>query len=743
MTQQFVRAAKSNDPGGGTSRLRSRSASWLAFSLAALCVAMFIANVVLYFLARAEQGVPSTLGTRLTLIDLLVYVPVLVFPIVGALIASRRPHNPIGWICLAQGLLFVLYGTIIYYSMHGLAKPGSLPFPVGIAALSQWLWVPTVGLLSIYLVLLFPDGRLPSRRWHPLAWVAGALILLESIAEGLAPGPLSDMEALSYPRVGDVRNPFGLEGQPWVVDAANVLLVLLLLCILASALSLILRYKRSSGEVRQQIKWIALAASVVGTMSVSVMVISLIVLYFAPESWGSVDTAPFWLALLYYVWLLSFAGVPVAVGFAVLKYRLYDIDFLINRTLVYGALTATVVGLYVLLVGGLGTLFQVQVGLTVSLAATGVVAVLFAPLRDSLQRAVNRLMYGERDDPYAVLSRLGRQLEGTLAPEEALSTIVKAVAQALKLPYAAIELNQGGKFVTAAEHGRPAEEDHLVLPLVYQSEEVGRLVVAPRAPGEAFASADRRLLDDLAHQAGAAAHAARLTADLQRSRERLVTAREEERRRLRRDLHDGLGPTLGGLTLGLDAARTMVIGNPAAEELLIRLKEESRDAVSDVRRLVYGLRPPALDDLGLVAAIRQQAAKHGRLKDPSAEAGGPNVENGLTFSVEASEDLPPLPAALEVAVYRITQEAMANVGRHAKASSCSVHLSANEATGLLVLEVTDDGVGMPEGRRAGVGMSSMRERVEELGGTLRVEPLGEGGTRVLACLRLPAKDANE
>ena len=319
---------------------------------------------------------------------------------------------------------------------------------------------------------------------------------------------------------------------------------------------------------------------------------------------------------------------------------------------------------------------------------------------------------------------------------------MEAVAQALKLPYAAIQLKQDGKFVTAAEHGRPAE-DTLVLPLVYQSEEVGRLVVSPRAPGEEFDPADRRLLDDLAHQAGAAAHAARLTADLRRSRERLVTAREEERRRLRRDLHDGLGPTLGGLTLGLDAARSMFAREPAAEELLVRLKEESQEAVSDIRRLVYGLRPPALDDLGLLAAIRQQAAKHGRLEDPSAEAGGPNHEDGLLFSVEAPEDLPPLPAAVEVAAYRIIQEAMTNVVRHAGAGTCRIKLSINEPARTLDLRVTDDGAGIPKNRRAGVGMSSMRERAEELSGTLRVEAIREGGTRVLARLPLPAKDANE
>jgi hypothetical protein len=182
-----------------------RAAAWLAWSLAALSLAMFVAGVPLYVLARAAQG-PSSWSTSLTVSGLLTFVPFLAFPVVGALIASRRPHNPIGWICLADGLLWMLLNLFDYYSVYGLAKPGSVPFPVAIAGLSQWLWVPTMGLLAIYLVLLFPDGRLPSRRWRPLAWLTGALIVLAGVSSGLTPGPLPDL--------GGVRNPFGLEGAP-------------------------------------------------------------------------------------------------------------------------------------------------------------------------------------------------------------------------------------------------------------------------------------------------------------------------------------------------------------------------------------------------------------------------------------------------------------------------------------------------------------------------------------------------
>jgi hypothetical protein len=416
--------------------MSTRAASWLAWSLAAFSVALFVADVALYALARSAH-VPISLGTRLTLIDLLVGVPVLTFPLVGALIASRRPHNPIGWICLASGLLFVLYSMINYYSMYGLARPGSVPFPVGIAALSQWLWVPAVWLLPIYLVLLFPNGRLLSRRWLPLAWISGVLIVLESIAEGLAPGPLSDMEALSYGPVGEVRNPFGLEGQPWVADAASVILILVLLCILASALSLILRYRRSGGEVRQQIKWIAFAASVVGLISVSLMSVSLIELYFAPESWGTADTAPFLVELFFYVWLLSFAGVPVAVGFAVLKYRLYNIDVLINRTLVYSSLTVILALIYF---GGVATtegIFrtltgqerQPQLAIVVS---TLVIAALFNPLRRRIQGFIDRRFYRRKYDAAKTLEAFSTKLRDETDLDALSDDLVEVVRETMQ-----------------------------------------------------------------------------------------------------------------------------------------------------------------------------------------------------------------------------------------------------------------------------------------------------------------------
>jgi signal transduction histidine kinase len=410
---------------------------------------------------------------------------------------------------------------------------------------------------------------------------------------------------------------------------------------------------------------------------------------------------------------------PFALAIAILRYHLFDIDTIINRTLVYGTLTVSVVSMYVLIVSMASMLFHPSSAFLPSLLATGLVAVLFQPLHARLQRIVNRLIYGERDEPYAVLSRLGSRLEATLIPEAVLPTVVQTVAQALKLPYAAITLKQGETFAIAASYGL-AQHELFTLPLVYHSEIVGQLQLAPRGANETFTTADRSLLSAIASHVGVAAHAVRLTADLQRSRQHLVTTREEERRRLRRDLHDGLGPTLASMTLKLDAARNLLSqDSPALDPLLCELKAQTQATIADIRRLVYDLRPPALDELGLVSALRVQIVQYSQA-------------SGVQMVIEAPSSLPSLPAAVEVATYRIVLEAVTNVVRHAQAHTCHVRLQVSD---VLDVEVIDDGLGLPSQYDAGVGISSMRERTAELGGICRIESNVAEGTHIL--VRLP------
>jgi signal transduction histidine kinase len=491
------------------------------------------------------------------------------------------------------------------------------------------------------------------------------------------------------------------------------------------------RYRRLSGPVeRQQAKW------AIGGVVVAVIAFVGLNVWLAAQE-NRLDDSPVRAVLSDFafntVFTLAFAAIPIALAIAVLKHRLFAIDVIINRALVYGGLTVGVVALYVLVVVGVGALFRVGDNLVVSLVATALVAVLFQPLRDRLQRGSNRLLYGERDEPYTVISRLGQRLEGTLPTDAILPTIVETVAGALRLPHVAITLGGDGERAVAAATGTPTH-DPLRLPLTYHGEVVGELLLARRAPGEDFSPADHRLLADLARQAGVAARAVRLAdearvlaADLQASRERLVTAREEERRRLRRDLHDGLGPRLAALTLRLETARDLLKDDPRADALLADLARRTEEAVADIRRLVYALRPPALDDLGLIGALRQAAEGYG--------SAGPEI------TVETGDadgrDMARLPAAVEVAAYRIALEALTNVVRHAAARGCTIRLHLDARDGMLVVEVTDDGRGIAPGQTAGIGLASMRERAAELGGTCVVEAPPAGGTRV--CARLPCR----
>jgi hypothetical protein len=336
---------------------------------------------------------------------MLTFVPYLAFPIIGALVASRRPENPIGWICLASGLLFMLLAVTDSYSIYGTASPGSVPFSVAVGTIgNQWLWVPTVGLLGIFLILLFPDGKLPSKRWRPLVWLSGVMIVLLSITEGLAPGPLENQ--------GGVRNPFGLEELPWLVTVSYVVLPLLPLCILASAVSMVLRFRRSRGEVRQQIKWFTFVVSFAGLMFFIVMISQVVIVL---GSDANLPQTPLWVELLFSLAALGFAGVPISIGFAVLKYRLYDIDVVINLTLVYGSLTAALVTIYL---GGVATTQAILRALTdqteqpqlAIVVSTLVIAALFNPLRRRIQSFIDRRFYRRKYDARKTLEAFSARL---------------------------------------------------------------------------------------------------------------------------------------------------------------------------------------------------------------------------------------------------------------------------------------------------------------------------------------------
>lgn len=631
------------------------------------------------------------------------------FATAGAAIVAQRPENRVGWLLGVTGLLSacaVFLGPYARFAL--LTRPGELPGGPLAAWLNHWIWTVPVVLAALVLPLLFPTGRLPSPRWRPVGATVAAAGLLLVVVVAAAPEPDASLP--------EVRNPLPFEATRPLVAASTLLLGPLLVVAIAGALAaVVVRFRRSRGDERRQLAWFAYAVG-------SVLAVSLVPVLLRLAGANVSGTT-----LLGALQAVVLPLVPAAVAVAVLRYRLYEIDVLVQRTLVYGGLSLSVAALYVVVVGYLGAVFRSDGQLLVSLFATGLVAVAFQPLREHLQQAVNRLLYGQRDEPYVAISRLAGRLEMALAPEAVLTTIVETVREALRLPYAAVALVQGGERTPVAVSGKVVP-DPLRLPLSYQGESVGELLVGRRVGERDFSPADRLLLTDLARQCGVAVHAVTVTADLRRSRERVVAAREEERRRLRRELHDGLGPRLAGLTLRLETARDRLAGDAVAQALLADLAERTRDAVTDVRRVVHGLRPPALDDLGLVPTLRETAAR-------IVHDGGPRVE------VVAPDALPALSAGVEAAAYCIVQEALTNVLRHASATRCVVRLVVDDDSGGLGVEVHDDGVGVPAQRRSGVGLASMRERAEELGGTFTLQRSPDGGTSVAVLLPPPAQTA--
>ncbi|GAB4559749.1 MAG: hypothetical protein Kow0047_05860 [Anaerolineae bacterium] len=677
------------DRRSGTGRVHAHVIPWASTTLGMLTLLISLTGLILLFLNRDAPksdrwgfwGFQSLMG--------------IASGANGILITRRYPRHPIGWLLLLAGFSASLTGFSEEFALYAkYARPAWLPIGVIIAGVFNWWWIFGYALPAIFIPLLFPNGRFLTPRWRIVAWLGTVWVAFSAIWMVLYPGPM--------PNNGDIENPFGLDilrGRVVTMfDPRMAIPATGMFLMLAAAVSLILRYRRSQDEVtRHQLRWLAFAALImpfcgmVGQLS------------------GPVA------GIVLFVMVMSF---PVAMAIAILRYHLYDIDIIISRTLVYGALVALIVGVYVVIVGATSLFVQTRSNWGAAIIAAGIVAALFHPVRTRLRRGVDRLLYGRRDQPLVVLSEMGARMEAAATPEEMLPMLVETVARELKLPYVAVGLESAGKLRLVAESGHPTA-GIASFPLVYQGEQVGRLLAAPRWRGESFNALDVALLENVARQAGAVAYAVRLTADLRRSRQRLVTAREEERRRLRRDLHDGLGPHLASMIFKLDAARNLLTDDPtAADALLSDLKTGVQSAIADIRRLVYGLRPPALDELGLAGALREHAASH-------------STPNGLRIRVDVPEVLPPLPAAVEVAAYRIALEALTNVVRHAQARECLVRLSLNAG---LSLEVTDDGIGLPSNHRIGVGLASMRERAAELGGLCVVEARPEGGTRVWAKL---------
>jgi len=628
---------------------------------------------------QALSRVGISLASFVTLTIALDVLVAVIFTTCAVIIFIRKPDDP-----------FTIFVTVMLVTF------GSATFTGGIRGIAlaypelDWLIkaIEMIGNTSIpAFFFVFPNGRF-TPRWTAAILIGWFLLIL--------PPYYFPDSSVNLQRNSAVFGP------------------LFVFVHLSGIAAQIYRYLRVSGSIeKQQTKWVVYGLSIgVGGALITKMLALTIT-----NPMGDGLPLAFLLNILAVLWVLL---LPISITIAVVRYRLWDINPIINRTLVYGTLSFLTVAFYVLTVGGFALYFRNnETNLVISFIATGVVAILFEPLRQRLQRGVNRLMYGERDDPATVLTRLSQRLDSALAPDSVLQTIVETLAQTLRLPYTAISLlDEEPRFASSRQ--LPLSE-LIHLPLTYQAERVGELILAPRAPGESFSPADMKLINIIAHQAGVSAYTVRLNNDLQRSRERLVTAQEEERRRLRRDLHDGVGPTLASFSQRLETAAELIHTNPQkSEKIMHALQKQVTETVAEIRRLVYALRPPVLDEFGLVSAIREHAAQYS----------GPK---GMRVTFDVTEPMPPLPAAVEVAAYRIALEAFTNVIKHARASACLVLIRIENAS--LLLEISDNGKGLPVETHPGIGFHSMRERASELGGEFAVEKKPSGGTTVRA--RLP------
>lgn len=592
---------------------------------------------------------------------------------VGLLVV--RSQRSIGWLLVAHGVSFWL---VVEGSRLIDGRPGLVVDQLGSGA-----WV----LLFVWVVLiayLLPDGQAASAGWRGWMRVTSVgLVLLLVGSAGDEQGFRDSHDGVDPPLrwlTGTVSGLLGVMG-----------LVLTVLFIFGGAFAVRWRLVRAEGDVRLRLLWL-----VWGALSIPLGLLAAWASHFVLHD----NTVVADLAL-------SFAavGLPLAVGFAVLRHRLFDIRVVLSRTLTYAALTTVISGVYASLLWAADRF--VGDGAIGGVVAVAVVAVVAAPLYGWTRHRMERWVYGYRSDPAGALRRLGVSAESA-DPLHLVDTITSSVAQALKVDRAWVD-----------ESRTPATADPRTVraPLVHRGEWIGDLVLKVPA-GRSLSRADTALLHDLARQAAATVRASQLAAELQASRSRIVTAREEERRRLRRDLHDGVGPVLAAIVLKLNAAQSRR-DETARNELLSEIRDEARSAITEVRRLVDDLRPPAIDEVGLVGAIRQRASAL------SSEA--------LGFRVDGPEALPPLPAAVEVAAFRIASEAIANVARHSGASRCTIEIGIDDT---LELTVTDDGVGTAGPTGTGVGWTSMTERAAELGGSCTILRRAEGGLVVRALLPL-------
>jgi signal transduction histidine kinase len=703
--------------------MTDRGASRLAWALFGLVVLELALGFVFGILVAQETD-----ESVITVGEVGFFLSFVLFPIIGVLLASRRPDNALGWLMLVIGIF--AFEPISGYGEYALAtgRPGGALA----VAISSWTWIPCVGFAGTFLLLLFPDGHLPSPRWRWFAWVVAVGMGLVAIAITVGSQTLADN---GHP---NVANPLYVGGLKPVIDVLVVTIAVIPLGILGSALSLVVRFRRADPTERLQIRWLASAAAVVAVVFAIAMTASLIG---TSVGWAEDGT---WLGALQTIAIMLFALLPISIGVAVLKYRLYDIDVVIRKAVVAGAIAVFFTAVYVAVVGGIGALVQSRSTAVLSFIAAAIVAGLFQPAMRRAGRLADRIVYGKRATPYEVLSEFSERVGETYAAEDVLPRMARVVAEGVGAQSARVWVERSGRLHVAASW--PAETSvpaavafdgaempslpgaDAAFPIEHRGELLGALAVAMPA-ADPIDDPKAKLVADLAAQAGLVLRNVRLTGELQArledlraAQKRLVAAQDEARRRLERNIHDGAQQRLVALSVKLRLAQSLVAKDPVQTgRMLEQLQAETTETLEDLRDLARGIYPPLLADKGLVAALEAQARRS-------------------IVPVELHPDgAGRYPQEVEAAVYFSVLEALQNVSKYANAGRADVRLA--ESAGALTFEVQDDGVGFDaEAAGRGTGLQGIADRLAALDGSVEIRSGRGAGTTVAGKIPLDMND---
>jgi signal transduction histidine kinase len=677
----------------------------VAWVLLAVDVLGAVAITVMVILGTAPSAtVPATAA--------LVFMA-LSFAVVGGLLAQRRPRNAEGWLLLAVGTAWLVPMVSVGLGQSLLEQHADGPVAAWLAWPGVWLWLPPLGLMGTQVLLRFPDGALPSRRWRWFSRLTLVLVATATIAMAIS-APTND---------GGYAN---LTYLPWVPQSLLLAAGLAaLVCFPVSVASVVVRYRRAGTVEREQIRWVAWAAGVFVGIYLLGFIPFLPPAFTDSEAMAAITT-------------LAYSLVPVAIGFAILRHRLYDIDVIISRAVVYGLLSAAFTGVYIGIVLGIGTFVGHQGGPVLTIVAAVTIALLFQPLRRRAQLFANRLVYGRRATPYQALSDFAGDMAGQLDLTEAVDKMVTVLAGATGADRAEAWIRVGPQLRPAAvwPHGSPSstavalgpdgglpafEGASRAVAVTHGGELLGALSLQkPR--NEPLSGTEDELLQDLASQAGLVLRNAALIGELRASRRRLVEAQDAERRKIERNLHDGAQQQLIALMIQLGLLEESADDPAAVRQITPAVKDGLRAALEDLRDLARGIYPPLLADQGLVPALQAQARKA-----------------ALPVEIDA-DGVGRYPQDTEAAVYFCTLEALQNITKYAGASRATVGLSYSG--GSLQFTVTDDGAGFDTATaRHGSGLQGMADRLAALGGTLDVHSQPGRGTTLTG--QLPTRPPSQ